>query len=888
MDDSNDKRALSRGFWVGEWFVEPTQNRLFTDDETIQLEPKVMSVLQLMAEQPGRTVSKEAFKEQVWTGTVVTDDVLSRCISLLRGAFDDDARNPEYIETIRKVGYRLIAPVRSRSDKEPPPSARPGRNAETSSGLEPAPKGVPNGSPPPVSEPPRDSSHLNRSEDRESDPDQGIRSQKPSAAEPQGQERSHKQRAGEQDSGGQRSKVGRAWTQSDQQGALVSAGVLIALAVVVLILIGTWLLPAPDGAVEGGAPYEAVPMTSFAGQEREPALSPDGSQVAFTWGGEEGRYRNVYLMQQGAPEPLQLTDVEADEWSPVWAPTGQQLAFVRALDEGSGVFIVSSIGGEERLIARFPRRMVQSITWVRGSAQAGAVQAGMAQGGLVQTNTTQASQQNNLVLAVESNPGSAYALYRLSLDADTLVQLTDPPPSSMGDTKPRYAPSGDRVAFVRTLMGGMQDIYVLPVNGGRADSGRITRLTSDSTRITGLDWTPDGQHVVYASDRGGASAVWRVAADGGTPERVPVATGGVQVGTLSIAQQGGRLAFAQQSVQVDIRKLSDPLNYAAASDESFIASTRWDSDPDIASDGRHVAFVSNRSGHPEVWTTTAEGDEQVQLTALEYRDVKAPRWSPSGGQVAFAGRQGGHSDIYVTSANGQSVQRVTRHPGEDLFPEWSRAGDALYFTSNRSGQWEIWKVPAQGGSPVQVTYGGATAAQEHPDGSRLYVVRSDTTGLWTFPLADSLHSFVFSSSSYADSLRASQDGRAVSRDSLVQSSREPESPDQPDRSLEASAASGDSLAGKTVVTPQQIVADLAPYDRSNWHVRNRGIYFLRRHSGSDALAFYRFSTEQVRPVFLLRDVPEAPSLATAPAGDWFLYTRARLQASDILLVEGFE
>jgi hypothetical protein len=96
------------------------------------------------------------------------------------------------------------------------------------------------------------------------------------------------------------------------------------------------------------------------------------------------------------------------------------------------------------------------------------------------------------------------------------------------------------------------------------------------------------------------------------------------------------------------------------------------------------------------------------------------------------------------------------------------------------------------------------------------------------------------------------------------------------------------LAGKTVVTPQQIVADLAPYDRSNWHVRNRGIYFLRRHSGSDALAFYRFSTEQVRPVFLLRDVPEAPSLATAPAGDWFLYTRARLQASDILLVEGFE
>ncbi|HYE95565.1 MAG TPA: transcriptional regulator [Rubricoccaceae bacterium] len=86
-------------------------NRLVRAGEVRRLEPKVMDVLACLASRPGETLPKDALMEEVWAGTVVTDDVVARCISALRKALGDDARVPRYVETVRKRGYRLVAPV---------------------------------------------------------------------------------------------------------------------------------------------------------------------------------------------------------------------------------------------------------------------------------------------------------------------------------------------------------------------------------------------------------------------------------------------------------------------------------------------------------------------------------------------------------------------------------------------------------------------------------------------------------------------------------------------------------------------------------------------------------------------------------------------------------
>lgn len=98
-------------FRVGTWLVQPRRNRITRNDQTIALEPKVMEVLVVLAEQAGEVVTRDELLEAIWAELVVTEEALTRCISALRIAFGDDYQHPTFIETIRKTGYRLIAPV---------------------------------------------------------------------------------------------------------------------------------------------------------------------------------------------------------------------------------------------------------------------------------------------------------------------------------------------------------------------------------------------------------------------------------------------------------------------------------------------------------------------------------------------------------------------------------------------------------------------------------------------------------------------------------------------------------------------------------------------------------------------------------------------------------
>lgn len=108
MSISENQRAA---FMVGAWWIEPSLNRITRADAAHEVEPKVMQVLVCLAAQAGEVVTRDDLLETVWAGTYVTNVTLTRCVSELRKVLDDDPQAPQYIETIRKAGYRLIAPV---------------------------------------------------------------------------------------------------------------------------------------------------------------------------------------------------------------------------------------------------------------------------------------------------------------------------------------------------------------------------------------------------------------------------------------------------------------------------------------------------------------------------------------------------------------------------------------------------------------------------------------------------------------------------------------------------------------------------------------------------------------------------------------------------------
>jgi TolB-like protein/DNA-binding winged helix-turn-helix (wHTH) protein/tetratricopeptide (TPR) repeat protein len=109
------RQQLEHGFMLGELQVRPDKHCVLKNGRQLHIEPKSMSVLMELATHSEETVSRDDLISSVWPRGFVSDDVLNRCISQLRHAFDDDPRNPDYILTVPRRGYRLVAPVVARA-----------------------------------------------------------------------------------------------------------------------------------------------------------------------------------------------------------------------------------------------------------------------------------------------------------------------------------------------------------------------------------------------------------------------------------------------------------------------------------------------------------------------------------------------------------------------------------------------------------------------------------------------------------------------------------------------------------------------------------------------------------------------------------------------------
>jgi TolB-like protein/DNA-binding winged helix-turn-helix (wHTH) protein len=102
---------VSVGYRLGEWTVRPHRNRIERADVFVHLEPKAMAVLDCLVQASNSVVTRQEIFDSVWPGAAVSDDVLTQRIAELRKALGDSAQRSKIIETIPKVGFRLIPPV---------------------------------------------------------------------------------------------------------------------------------------------------------------------------------------------------------------------------------------------------------------------------------------------------------------------------------------------------------------------------------------------------------------------------------------------------------------------------------------------------------------------------------------------------------------------------------------------------------------------------------------------------------------------------------------------------------------------------------------------------------------------------------------------------------
>jgi serine/threonine protein kinase/sugar lactone lactonase YvrE len=494
-----------------------------------------------------------------------------------------------------------------------------------------------------------------------------------------------------------------ATAKKSKSGRVVWAACAIVLVVVAAVAAGFYLSAPPKYS---GPPPRLVPFTSSPGEKNNPAFSPDGNEIAFTWQGEHPKdlnSSNIYVQLVGAGTPLRLTSADAADSYPAWSPDGRFIAFQRNRGReeyyaaGHGAYyIVPALGGPERKLAEAYTEQLGGggLSWSPDGKYLAVADRGPKPGEVAGTMIFFISLESG-----ERRPSN--------------IELPGP-----YVTSPTFSPDGKYLAFIAGSGFLSNDVYVAPVSGGKARA-----LTSVRSTMGGVSWTPDGRELVFDSTHQGLPTLWRVPFAGGDLQALSVPA--EYVSQPSIALHGNRMALSRYAVDTNLWKES-----LVPSDHSppirITATTQEDSDVAISPDGQRLAFRSARTGTDQIYVCNSDGSSPLQLTSLKASATGSPAWSPDGKQIAFDSRAEGQGNIYVISSEGGSARRLTKGPNDSAVPSWSRDGRWIYFSSGATAETaEVWKIPVAGGEAVPLKVLGIWA-NESSDGRSLYYYRNGT------------------------------------------------------------------------------------------------------------------------------------------------------------------
>ena len=419
--------------------------------------------------------------------------------------------------------------------------------------------------------------------------------------------------------------------------------------------------------------FEVVPFANEIGQEFSPAISPDGKRIAYTWDGNKDNY-DIYIKDVSKGEVVRFTQETSPELNPAWSPDGSKLAFLRVSAERAQVVIKDTNTGQEQVLTDTQSPI---STWLADSNPFFGCHG-----------PAWSPDGQNIVVADQEASGRGYGLYRVAVKTGERHPLTAPPGVER-DTCPRFSPDGRSIAFVRYVSHGISEVHIMA-----ADGSNQRQLTSDRRTIRGFDWTSDGREIIFSSLRQGGFQLRAIDRNGGESHLVPVTT--TSAVDPAISAKGNWLAFTELEENWNIWRVR-LASSGMGKPERLLSSTGKNHSPSYSPDGRHIAFVSDRSGSPEIWLADQDGSDLKRLTYFNGSWLGSIRWSPDGKTIVFDARPAGHSGIFTMPVSGGSPAPLQQDAFEERRPTWSHDGQSIYFNSNRGGSLQIWKRSLQTG-----------------------------------------------------------------------------------------------------------------------------------------------------------------------------------------------
>jgi len=679
----------------GDIVVDRDAFRVTRDGRDLALEPRAVDVLLYLMDRSGRLVPKQELIAEVWKGTAVTDNALTRVVAQLRKALGDEARGARYIETIPTRGYRFIAELSVANGPEAPGPAGSRRRLApllwTAAVLGALAIGL--------------AIRQGPAGDRQSNPSAAAPVQISFAQaldvfqsfSPDGQSLafSSSRTGAFQIYVASLAPGGRAVPVTDGDGQFVQPAWSPDgryLAYHSMARGGIWIMPATGGAARQVARFGS-----------RPAWSPDATRLAFQSGPIEDLSPEAFgavspstiwtvSIDTGASEPITRPDgPPGGHAAPAWSPDGRFVVFSSRRYPSGGLWRVEAGGGPPVRL-----EMPDLGGWVSDPAWA--------------------PDGRSIVFSTVSE------LWRLPVDPATGTSAGAPAPlvgpSVPALRHPSFSPDGGRLAY--SLVSLASNLRAVRLDASGAAAGPPFAITRDTSRRNTLPAVaPDGARVAYQSTRTGAGIdVWVAGMDGSGGRQVTTHPG--FDGQPVWLRDPPGLAYVAKRGDVASVRVLDPDSgeerelLSRGLDDESLADATVALTP-VAPDGLRVALALVRDGVSNIWVRALDDDGPARQITFDPEFAGWPSWSPDGRSIAYEIKRGDATQVAVVSSEGGAPIVLTEGPGANWPYGWSPDGERVAYASLQDGVWNVWWVALGDGVRRQVTtYGSPDVYVRYP------------------------------------------------------------------------------------------------------------------------------------------------------------------------------
>jgi serine/threonine protein kinase/Tol biopolymer transport system component len=467
----------------------------------------------------------------------------------------------------------------------------------------------------------------------------------------------------------------------------IAAAVLAAVAVAAAVFL---LTRSP-----AGAPLQTsfTRLTDQEGRETFPSVSPDGRDFVYVKLTSAGNL-DIYSQRVGGSIPRNLTaDSLVDDTQPAFSPDGGTIAF-RSERDGGGIFLMGATGESVRRLTNFG----YSPAWSPDGRELLVATEGV--------SDPQVRRTKSQIWRVEVATGARRRLVQ-------------------GDAvQPSWSPHGQRIAYWGIPAGSAARVLWTMA----ADGSKLVLVTRDEFLNWSPVWSPDGEYLYFASNRGGSMNLWRVPIDEvsgkvmGAPEAITAPS--EWSGLPSLSRDGKHILYATSESRANLERAAfDPTSLTTDPLKLVTQGSRGVRSCDVSQDGQWVAFHSSIP-QEDLFVVRPDGSGLRQLTTDAFRD-RYPRWSPDGSRLVFQSNRSGRYEPWSIQADGSGLEPMARTSHSAMtYPFWSPDGKRLALTIvNRGAGLLDLSPPPEGRQPVPLPPVAS-------DGQSFYAVSWSPDGKW--------------------------------------------------------------------------------------------------------------------------------------------------------------